>query len=114
LQLNPEDFAFPNGHGGASSGQKLFERILAPATKVAGLCRVTWLDFRNIQSSLLLGLGVPAKAAQQQLGHASPEITLNLYSHVVPETHRRVVHEQERVLLPNVPKLDVSEKEHVC
>jgi len=44
------------------------------------------------------------KVAQQQLGHATVETTLNIYTHVVPATYRKAIEDLERVF-PNVPKL---------
>jgi integrase len=114
VRLQPEDFIFPSRQGGTFSGRNLLQRVLAPAAKAAGLGRVTWHQFRHIHSSLLHDLGVPAKIAQQQLGHASAETTLNFYTHVIPETHRRAVDDLERVLFPNVPKLEGTEKLPVC
>ena len=114
VRLQPEDFIFPNRQGGTLSGRNLLQRILAPAAKAAGLGHVTWHQFRHIHSSLLHDLGVPAKIAQQQLGHASADTTLNFYTHVIPETHRRAVDNLERVLFPNVPKLEGTEKLPVC
>ena len=113
-RLQLDDFIFPNRQGGVFSGRNLLQRVLAPAAKAAGLDHVTWHQFRHIHSSLLHDLGVPAKVAQQQLGHASPETTLNYYTHVIPETHRRAMDDLERVLFPNVPKLDGTEKLRVC
>ncbi len=80
-------------------------RVLRPAAMAAGLDRVTWHQFRHVHSSPLHDLGVPAKVAQQELGHAAVETTLKVYTHAMPETHRRAVEDLERVLFPNVPKL---------
>jgi integrase-like protein len=66
---------------------------------------VTWHQFRHVHSSLLHDLGVPAKVAQQQLGHASVHTTLKVYTHVVETTHRKAIEDLERVLFPSVPKL---------
>ncbi len=85
-------------------------RVLRPAAKAAGLGGVTWHQFRHVHSSLLHDLGVPVKFAQQQLGHATVETTLNVYTHTILETHRRAVVDLERVLFPNVPKLADSGK----
>jgi integrase len=62
---------------------------LQPAAERAGLGRVTWHQFRRVPSSLLNDLGVPVKIAQEQLGHASVQTTLNIYTHVVDGSHRR-------------------------
>jgi Phage integrase family len=48
---------------------------------------VTWHQFRHIHSSLLNDLRVPAKIAQEQLGHASISTTLGIYTHVVDASH---------------------------
>ncbi len=42
--------------------------VLQPAAERAGLGRVTWHQFRDIHSSLLNDLNVPAKIAQEQRG----------------------------------------------
>jgi len=42
---------------------------------------------------------------EQQFGHATVETSLNIYTHVVPATHRKAIEDLERVLFPNVPKL---------
>jgi len=65
---------------------------------------VTWHQFRHVHSSLLHDLGVPAKVAQQQLGHASVDTTLKVYTHVVETTHRKAIEDLERVLFPSVTK----------
>ena len=72
--------------------------------------RITWQQFRDIHSSLLNDLRVPAKIAQEQLGHASISTTLNIYTHVVDASHRRAVEDVERRLFgdvaPNGPKFE--------
>jgi len=51
---------------------------------------------------------VPAKIAQEQLGHASISTTLGIYTHVVDGSHRAAVTTVEErlfgVLLRNAPK----------
>jgi integrase len=55
-------------------------------------------------SFVLHDIGVPAKIAQQQLGHATVETPLNFYTHAIPDTHRRAIESLERALFPVVPK----------
>lgn len=106
FSTRPEDLVFPNRRGGPYQARNLLRRVLQPAAKAAGLATISWHQFRHIHSTLLHDLGVPVKIAQQQLGHAAVETTLKVYTHVIPETHRRAVEDLERVLFPNVPKLD--------
>ncbi|HYY72093.1 MAG TPA: tyrosine-type recombinase/integrase, partial [Candidatus Bathyarchaeia archaeon] len=82
----------------------ILERVLRPAAKAAGIERVTWHQLRHIHASLLYDIGVPAKIAQQQLGHATVETTLNFYTHAIPDTHRRAIESLEQALFPVVPK----------
>ena len=44
------------------------------------------------------------KIAQEQLGHASIQTTLNIYTHVVDASHRQAIEAVERQLFPTVPK----------
>jgi integrase len=86
VHARPEDLVFPNRRNGAYRESNLLERVLKPAGEAAGGGRVTWHQFRHVHSSLLHDLGVPPKVAQQQLGHATVETTLNLYTHVIQGT----------------------------
>ena len=61
-------------------------------------------QFRHIHSSLLNDLRVPVKIAQEQLGHASIQTTLNIYTHVVDASRRTAIEQVERQLFPTVPK----------
>jgi integrase len=101
---NKEGLLFPNQLGGPHRESNLLERVLRPAAKAAGLERVTWHQLRHIHASVLHDIGVPAKIAQQQLGHASVETTLNFYTHAIPDTHRRAIESLEEALFPVVPK----------
>ena len=100
----PDDLLFPNRQGEPLRESKLLERVLKPAASRAGLGRVTWHQFRHIHSSLLNDLGVPVKIAQEQLGHASVQTTLNIYTHVVDGSHRRANEQLEERLFPTGPK----------
>ena len=42
-------------------------------------------DLRHICATLLLGQGVNPKFVQELLGHADISLTLNVYSHVLPD-----------------------------
>ncbi len=70
---------------------------------------MTWHQFRHIHSSLLNDLRVPVKIAQEQLGHASIQTTLNIYTHVVDGIARRAIEQLEAQLFPTVPKSSIEE-----
>ena len=108
LSAKPDDLLFPWKKGRPYGESYLLQEILQPAGEAAGVGKVTWHQFRHIHSSQLHNLGVPAKIAQQQLGHASIATTFNIYTHVVDDAHREAICSLERLLFPNGPKYDSS------
>ena len=100
----PGDLVFGNRQCEPFRESKVLTRVLQPAAVEAGLGRVTWHQFRHIHSSLMSDLKVPVKIAQEQLGHASIQTTLNIYTHVVDASHRAAIEQLERQLFPTVPK----------
>ena len=57
-----------------------FERLVA----AAGAPSIRFHDLRHTHATLLLKAGVPPHVVAQRLGHASPALTLTIYSHVLP------------------------------
>ena len=53
--------------------------------KRAGLRRITPHGLRHTHATMLLRQGVPAKIVSERLGHANVGITLDTYSHVLPD-----------------------------
>jgi integrase len=103
IRLEPDDLVFSNTKGQPFREAKLLQRVLQPAAAEVGLGRLTWHQFRHVHSSLLNDLGVPAKIAQEQLGHASISTTLGIYTHVVDASHRSAVEAvEERLFVETV------------
>jgi integrase len=100
----PADLVFATRTGKPMRESKILAEVLQPAAVEAGVGHVTWHQFRHIHSTLLNDLRVPVKIAQEQLGHASIQTTLNIYTHVVDASHRTAIEAVERELFPSVPK----------
>lgn len=80
------DLCFATENGRADNLQNVMKRGLAVALKRAGIKRATSLhDLRHGYASAMLASGVPITRVSALLGHASPAITLAVYSHVMPE-----------------------------
>lgn len=109
-----EDLLFARADSAPYRESGLLQRVLQPAAVAAGLGHVTWHQLRHVHATLLHDLGVPVKIAQKQLGHAAISTTLNVYTHAIPETHRRAVEDLERVLFPSVPKFREQAKGAKC
>jgi len=60
------------------------------ACRQAGLRKITWHVLRHTFASHLVMRGVPLKAVQELMGHATIEMTLR-YSHLSPEVGRGAV-----------------------
>jgi integrase len=55
-------------------------------------------DLRHTRATLLLREGASAKVVSERLGHASIAITLNTYSHVLPDIQDPAVDAMEAAL----------------
>ncbi|CAA9424863.1 MAG: Phage integrase, site-specific tyrosine recombinase [uncultured Rubrobacteraceae bacterium] len=78
-------FVFPSTVGTLHSGGNL-TRAFKAALKRGGLPGGTrFHDLRHTCATLLLRQGVNPKYVQELLGHADIGLTLNVYSHVLPD-----------------------------
>jgi integrase len=73
--------------------------------KVAQLPRVRIHDLRHTAATLLLSQGVHAKVVAELLGHSRIAITLDLYSHVVPELRKEAAEKMDAALTPIATKI---------
>jgi integrase len=64
----------------------------------AGLSVIRVHDLRHLHATLLVAGGVDPKTAQRRLGHASLQMTLQVYARALPEADRRAVEALGRAL----------------
>jgi integrase len=64
----------------------------------AGLRRMRFHDMRHACASLLIAQGVHPRVVMETLGHSQIGITMNLYSHVLPEAQRQAAAQMDAVL----------------
>jgi integrase len=90
---------FPSQKGTTMSAKNLTARSFKPLLAKAGLPRSVRLhDLRHTCATLLLGKGVHPKIVQELLGHATIAITLDTYSHVLPNMQSEAVAAMESAL----------------
>ncbi|WP_027716959.1 tyrosine-type recombinase/integrase [Desulfovirgula thermocuniculi] len=70
-----------------SDVRKAFNRLV----KKAGVKPIRFHDLRHTHATLLLRKGIHPKVVAERLGHSSVSITLDTYSHVLPDTQREAV-----------------------
>ncbi|MBJ6361314.1 tyrosine-type recombinase/integrase [Paenibacillus sp. GCM10012307] len=66
--------------------KKIFDRLILKA----GLRKITFHDLRHTHASLLLKQNVHPKIVSERLGHASIQMTLDTYSHLMPNMQHEV------------------------
>jgi integrase len=65
------------------------DRSFKPLLTRAGLPDIRFHDLRHACATLLLSEGVPVKVVQEILGHSSVSVTMDVYSHVLPDMQER-------------------------
>ncbi len=69
---------------------------------------VRFHDLRHTYASLLLSKNVPIKYIQTQLGHSDCRITLNRYSHLMPEINERAINILDGVINKSEHKMSIK------
>lgn len=62
-------------------------------------------DLRHSNATAMIAAGVNAKVVQHRLGHANVSITLNTYTHVLPEMDQEAADKLNNVLFPSAQPL---------
>ena len=73
---------------GTPPDERNIRRTLAVILERAGLPRMRFHDLRHSCATLLLSQGVDVRTIMETLGHSQIALTMNTYSHVVPELQR--------------------------
>lgn len=81
-----DDLIFTTPRGTELGRANFRARTFAPACARAGIEGLRFHHLRHTHASWLLADGIPVTAVSQRLGHASVSMTLDVYSHVLPET----------------------------
>lgn len=82
-------FARPDGR--PLDPNDLRRQIFYKALSLAGMRRVRFHDLRHSFASLLIGQGENLVYIKDQLGHASIQMTVDTYGHLIPSSNRIAV-----------------------
>jgi integrase len=94
-----EQLVFATHSGRPLCRRNLLQRQLRPTCKELGLPSITWHALRHCHATLLDAVGAPLGTVQALLGHASPEVTRQIYLHAIPEEQRKAVEKVEKLLI---------------
>lgn len=90
-------FATPKGTPLEASN--LVNRSFKPLLERAGVPRIRFHELRHTCGTIMGSTGVAPKYAQDRLGHSDVSVTLNTYTHVLPEARAEVARKIEGALL---------------
>jgi len=82
-EWDQSSFIFPSANGGPTDPDSI-TWAFKKAVRKLGLSNMRFHDLRHTHATLMLKQGVHPKIVSERLGHASVNITLDTYSHVLP------------------------------
>jgi integrase len=89
---------FATTTGTVINPSNLRNRSFKPLLKHAGLHPIRFHDLRHTCATLLLSKDVNPKVVSEMLGHASVSITLDIYSHLLPDMQEKAAKALEESL----------------
>ena len=92
------DLVFANGYGDPLDYRVVVQRHFKPIVKAAGLAPLRPYDLRHTCATLLLASGEHPKVVAERLGHSSTVMTMDVYSHVLPDMQEAAADKLERLL----------------
>ncbi len=97
-KYNDHNFVFAAENGEPMCRRNIIKRHFKPLLKSADLPDIRLYDLRHTCATLLLSVGENAKIVSERLGHASIVLTLDTYSHVLPDMQKSCAEKLEGIL----------------
>lgn len=91
------DLIFANRVGGPTQARHVITQF-HDALAGAGIRSVRFHDLRHSCATLLLVQGVSPRVVMEVLGHSEIALTMNAYSHVIPELQREAAQKMQAIL----------------
>jgi integrase len=89
--------------------RNLFTKVWRGAVAAAGAPGLHLHDLRHVYASALIHAGESVKTVQRRLGHSSAAMTLDVYSHLWPDSEERSRSAIDAVLAPPADSLRTAE-----
>lgn len=111
-EWHQHDLVFCTRLGLPIQARNILRRHLRPILKVAKLPETLNLySLRHSCATLLLSAGVNPKIVSERLGHASIVLTLDTYSHVLPDMQQSASDKLEKMLFAQTAESEESRAE---
>lgn len=98
-EWHDEDLIFTSADGHAIRANHVLQRMFTPLLQRAGLPLIRFHDLRHTAATLLLLQGIHPKVVSEMLGHATVSMTLDTYSHVLPDMQKDATAALDRLLV---------------
>jgi len=105
LKDRPAGLLFINKRGRPFTAEKVVQKQLWPILDALKIPRAGFHAFRHMHTSLLLQSGASPKVTQRQLRHSDARITLEIYGHLVEDSHRQAVEKLSSILVQSGPRM---------
>ena len=92
------NLVFPNENGNFMDNHNLKKRKFKAVLRRAGVSIIRFHDLRHTFASMLLANDAQPKYVQHQMGHSSIKTTMDIYSHLMQESHQNGVDTLNRIL----------------
>ena len=92
------NLVFPNENGNFMDNHNLKKRKFKAILRRAGVSIIRFHDLRHTFASMLLANDAQPKYVQHQMGHSSIKTTMDIYSHLMQESHQNGVDTLNRIL----------------
>ena len=92
------DLVFPNEIGRPIEQGNILRRSFWPLLEKACIPRIRFHDLRHTCATLLLQQDIHPKVVCELLGHSNIKITLDTYSHVLPDMQQQATAAMEALL----------------
>ncbi|WP_374701184.1 tyrosine-type recombinase/integrase [Thalassobacillus sp. C254] len=75
--------------------------------ELADVPRIRFHDLRHTHATLLLQMGEHPKIVSERLGHSKVSVTLDVYSHVIPDMQKRTADAFEKSMLESRTRKEI-------
>ena len=101
LAWQDNGLVFTDALGEPLEGRYVLRHYFRPLLRRSCPSIIRFHDLRHTMARLLLAQGIPSKVVSEMLGHTTIGITLDLYSHVLPQMQREAATMLDRLLSRN-------------
>ena len=78
--------------------QPKWQGIIVRLLKLSGLPYIRFHDLRHTHATLMLQQGVHPKVVSERLGHSTIGITMDTYTHVLPNMQKEAAQQFEQLI----------------